>query len=953
MEGSRKRKFSDGEATGALLVPKETTHAVDVSRPTHQTNTGNAFGQRRSGHTFIGSTTSDQARSHLGDCYTWNNYHGPPPSAEHVEEERRKTFMEALAFRRMEYREMAVEHAYATTCQWIFKEEAFLKWRDPAFREMNRGIFWIKGKPGSGKSTLMKCVLEHIRRKRGACTIASFFFNARGEALEKTTEGCYRTLLHQLHEQVPGLLTSIRIPAISEKDQSWPVEVLQGILRESVLLQEQDPLVLIIDALDECVEEDIRDMVRFLENLTAASHLHGVTLWICLASRHYPSISTRFCESLVVEAAYDHAKDVRNYVQDHLNVESTVYRSLLSDQLVRRSEGVFLWAVLVVRNINEEFDQGATQDQLQYHLSKIPNDLSVLIGSIVASRASDKHCLPALLWMLSGHYGMTLGDIYHGIKLGAGTLVSPLQDSHVVDMANMVRFVVNVSGGLIEMADKRYIDSGADVEDYEKGGHGLQFIHESVRQYILSGGLASLDSRLSCNVAPNSQAILLDWCQTYIQLPLPSRTYFPVDHKTRKVVWDKPMGDYADHDAVRDRVIQAFPLLEYISDYMLHHMDAAFAGNCYELNWLCDFPLQDWINVMNVMLFEGAYYVPSTSLLHFLLQHPYVESTFDTGIIKGILERYPAKSTTLNHDEDTMEVVQKRGAEICIGKDLNDFCGGLYGTPLVAAATVRTRPYVQMLLDRGADPNICGGGARDHQHLEGGWEAPLQAAAWQADIDVVTLLLDHGANVNHRGGSHGSALSAAMWSLHEGCQQLLLDRGADVNLEDSKGCNIALNGASRYSPHGASIRWLVAHGARAGLEQANELLNRAAEERVAESIRLLVQLGADSNNRDVHSRTGLHVIAEKIPRYGSDRPDKRLSSATALLDLGANVNALGGEYATCLIAASSKGYDELVRLFLDRGAELHHRSGKHGTALEAAEAAGHQYICDLLRLAIR
>jgi ankyrin repeat protein len=82
-------------------------------------------------------------------------------------------------------------------------------------------------------------------------------------------------------------------------------------------------------------------------------------------------------------------------------------------------------------------------------------------------------------------------------------------------------------------------------------------------------------------------------------------------------------------------------------------------------------------------------------------------------------------------------------------------------------------------------------------------------------------------------------------------------------------------------------------------------------------------------------------------------PDWRLSSATSLLDLGVDVNALGGYYGTCLIAASSYGVEELVRLFLDRGAEVHHRSERYGTALEAAEAAGHQDIYNLLWLAMQ
>jgi ankyrin repeat protein/Cdc6-like AAA superfamily ATPase len=986
MEGSRKRKFSDGEAAHSSSVSGNVTEAIRGSRPAHQPNTANAFGQRGSGHTYTGISTSDQARGHLGDSYTVNNYHGPPPRGEDLEWKRHKTFMEALAFRRMEFREMAVEHAYATTCQWIFEEEAFLRWRDPVFRDTNRGLFWIRGKPGSGKSTLMKCVLEHIKREPSARTIASFFFNARGEALEKTTEGCYRTLLHHLFEQVPRLLKLVRIPAVFEKGQSWPVNVLKGILREAVLHLQQDNLVLIIDALDECLEKDIRDMMRFLEDLTTVSSSHGVTLWICLASRHYPTIDTRFCESLVVEATYDHTRDIREYVQDHLNVEPIAHRSLLSDQMVRRSGGVFLWVTLVVRNINEAFDQGETQDQLQDHISKIPDNLNLLIGSIIASRASDKHCLPALLWLLSGHTGMPLESLYYGIKLGAGSLTWPLRDSNVIDKATMVRFIVNVSGGLIEMADKGFIDDGANVEDEEydeddedeedehesqfihedgedeEDEHELQFIHESVRQHILTGGLASLDSRLSNNVAPESHAILLEWCQTYIQLPLPCRTSFPVDHQTRKIAWDKLAGDYADHRKIRRQVSQELPFFSYIRQYMLHHMDVAFAGKCYDLDRLYDFPIQDLLNLTNVMVNEGFYhYVPSTSLLHLLLENEHIQSGFGTGIIQGILERYPMGSMMVQHTEESAETSQKRISEICIGKDLNNYCGGRCGTPLAAATNrlcsltnVHVHVTVQMLLDRGADPNVCIGEIDIYRDGEEDWDTPLQNAAKHADITTIQLLLDHGAKVNRRGGPTLSPLSAAVnryTRYDDDCLQLLLDRGADINLEDSKGRNIALYGARHSWPKDASsLRWLVAHGARASLEQANGLLELATRQYRAESIRLSMQLGADPNNRDTHSRTGLHFFAEK-ERWFND--GTHLSSTTSLLDLGADVNALGGEYGTCLIAASIKGCEELVRLFLDRGAELHHRSGKHGTALEAAEAAGHRDICNMLRLATK
>jgi hypothetical protein len=283
----------------------------------------------------------------------------------------------------------------------------------------------------------------------------------------------------------------------------------------------------------------------------------------------------------------------------------------------------------------------------------------------------------------------------------------------------MVRFIVNVSGGLVEMPDVFGIDRDENTEP-----HHLQFIHESVRQYTLTGGLASLDFRLSRDVAPNSHTILLGRCLTYIELPLPSRTDFPVDHHTGKLAWSKLVVDYADRGAMRERVMGAFPFLHYISTYMLCHMGAAFAGKSYALESLYDFPLQDWINVTNITMNRGDYYVPSTSLLHLLLEWEYVDSILNTGIIQGILERCPTGPVMLQHIDESTRPFQKCISKICIGEDLNNFCGGLHGTPLAAVAyggSNLTNAYVQMLLDRGADPNVCNGEI-DISYVETKWK---------------------------------------------------------------------------------------------------------------------------------------------------------------------------------------------------------------------------------------
>lgn len=294
---------------------------------------------------YTNVSTRDQARAHYGDHYgdVYHNVSGS--SAETAEEAKHRQFAKSLSFDRMDFRRATIDPAYGGTCQWIFDKERFLKWRDPAFRSSNHGMLWIKGKPGSGKSTLMKCILEHLQYDEPGCTVISFFFNARGGRLEKSTEGCYRSLLHQMLEHIPTLRNSLRIPSVPPEDQAWEIAVVRDKLREAVLHLRHESLIMIIDALDECKLEEVRDMVDFLCSLTASTRLQTPKFNICLASRHYPNITIRSCESLVVENENAHSEDVHEYVHNNLHIEPGTRRQSLVDKVMQKSQGVFMWVI--------------------------------------------------------------------------------------------------------------------------------------------------------------------------------------------------------------------------------------------------------------------------------------------------------------------------------------------------------------------------------------------------------------------------------------------------------------------------------------------------------------------------------------------------------------------------------------------------------------------------------
>jgi hypothetical protein len=135
---------------------------------------------------------------------------------------------EALNFDEREDRLATIGKAHEETCQWLFERDEYKAWRDPDKRHIHHGFFWIKGKPGTGKSTLMKCAYNRGLKEFPDDVIVSFFFNARGAQLQQSTEGMYRSLLCQLLEQMPHLAARLpRRECERLQKPGWPVEMLE------------------------------------------------------------------------------------------------------------------------------------------------------------------------------------------------------------------------------------------------------------------------------------------------------------------------------------------------------------------------------------------------------------------------------------------------------------------------------------------------------------------------------------------------------------------------------------------------------------------------------------------------------------------------------------------------------------------------------------------------------
>ncbi|KAK4060549.1 uncharacterized protein Triagg1_10674 [Trichoderma aggressivum f. europaeum] len=239
---------------------------------------------------------------------------------------------------------------------------------------------------------------------------------------------------------------------------------------------------------------------------------------------------------------------------------------------------------------------------------------------------------------------------------------------------------------------------------------------------------------------------------------------------------------------------------------------------------------------------------------------------------------------------------------------------------------------LKLLLSLGADPNALDGKCDTALHKACGHHK-LRCSS--TCVQIAQLLIDHGADVNIVGKSHGTALQKAAY---RGCMnmvKLLLENGADVNIQGGTYGN-ALQGVC-YSPRGLGtkaemIQLLVDHGAdvnaKAGVYGTALQAAACCSRQGIETMQILLKLGAN-----VKAEGGEFGNALQASCNLGD-----LDTVSLLLDHGADVNAVAGEeYETALRAACSsmrwKGSEDIVRLLLERGADVNAEGGKFGTAL--------------------
>ncbi|KAI6832956.1 hypothetical protein KC365_g1670 [Hortaea werneckii] len=287
-------------------------------------------------------------------------------------------------------REM-VKPPWSDTFDWVFDEtsESTTYWSSfPAWLKCGSSLYWITGKPASGKSTLMAHIFHdrrtahYLRQWSGGGTlhILSFFFWRPGSALQKSISGLLRSLVMQLADVVPEVAPAILggLHLRPGRMPTWSERGLTDALRLALAAAKDACLCFFMDGLDE-FDGPYGELVDLILEMKDSKNVK-----FCVSSRREAGLANRLCQ-------YDHlsmedlnSDAIRTYAQDKLSLATDA--EAFSGEIALRSQGVFLWAVLTTQSLlYGALDCSEDVDMLHRRLNSTPDEMAQLFSQILST----------------------------------------------------------------------------------------------------------------------------------------------------------------------------------------------------------------------------------------------------------------------------------------------------------------------------------------------------------------------------------------------------------------------------------------------------------------------------------------------------------------------------------------------------------------------------------------
>jgi len=358
-------------------------------------------------------------------------------------------------------------------------------------------LYWITGKPGSGKSTLMKYLHNDPRTRQllqhwsvnCPLTISAFFFWNSGTEMQMSKLGLLQTLLREAIGSNYGLVPSLfpnrwrSYMLVGNSLQPWSMSELLHAFK--VLISDSSrKFFFFIDGLDE-LDGEGAELANFIQDSVSSR----TNVKICVASRPWLVFEDAFQQlpSLRLEALT--ASDIHLFVTEELD-ENRMFLALqrlhphkaerLIMEVTEKASGVFLWVRLVVESLLEGLRDGDTIQDLEDRLLQIPSDLEDLFSKIL-DRLKPSYFRQASNYFQLVHVAQTPLSLLH-----LSFAEDELENTTVCEIKQIspqeISFRLETMRRRLSSRCKGLLEAAPSSEDHYT--YYVQYLHRTVKDYF-------------------------------------------------------------------------------------------------------------------------------------------------------------------------------------------------------------------------------------------------------------------------------------------------------------------------------------------------------------------------------------------------------------------------------------------------------------------------------------
>ncbi|KAI1746629.1 hypothetical protein F4782DRAFT_523861 [Xylaria castorea] len=524
---------------------------------------------------------------------------------EATSEEAEKFILNSLWYTDINSREQDILENHADTFQWIFENPKTAGKPWDSFVDYLTGdtsTYWITGKPGCGKSTLMKFIsdspktqvlLEQWAGERELIR-ASYYFYYHGREYQKSEIGMIRSLLYSILEGRRHLISS----AFKTRYQ----DVIEGRKLDNILLPEarraladlivHNPnlsLFIAIDGLDEfdpaVSQTRVQSLIDFTHSLEKFSNVK-----VLVSSRRLAEFELGYNGRPSLSVHHLTRKDIRRYANERLmkhprmnslTKKEPEYTSDLLHFIVESSLGVFLWVRLVTESLEDGLTNQESIADLKNRVNDLPSDLEGLYKTMLGRidlryRPQTTRLLSFVHHIHSHNDKLTLLDLWYAENaddnMVRNTPVKPIEKDEVRERTRELEALLKYRCmGLVEIAELSEFPIGSTdpwsfvgTDEYRATA---RFIHRSVYEFLGRHGVWDgfvqkyLSPRFSVGLSLFRSAILL----------IKTCRLSPEDHKT----WDRISRNAT---VAGDRARLAELETKQPHTHLVHELDLAMRG---------------------------------------------------------------------------------------------------------------------------------------------------------------------------------------------------------------------------------------------------------------------------------------------------------------------------------------------------------------------------------------